>query len=250
MTLRLVRELAASAALALGCAAPSGAAVLLHSYDFGAGVVDSVGAQNGTLLNGASIVGGALSLDGVDDYVQFASSIVPTNGSMSVAFWAREDGRSGGFVEFISQGATGGPGFYIGHTPAGNVRLTDLKPDSGVATGSVGNWVQYVMTVDAASPSTHLFMDGVDVWSTPSALQSGAGGSATRLGKQFAPYGEYFCGAMDDLSVYSGALTAGEVNALFQAGRSAAAGTVPEPSSIALVLGALALAGARRRRAA
>ena len=243
--MKLMKRLAASVVVAFGCVAPLHAAVLLHAYDFSAGVVDSVGGQNGSLLNGATTVGGALVLDGVNDYVQFASSIVPTIGSMSVAFWAREDARSGAFVEFISQGSSGGPGFYIGHNPGGMVRVTDLAASTGVATGALADWVHYVMTVDVAGSSTHLFMDSVEVWSTSTAFQTGAGGTATRLGRQLGGFSEFFHGAMDDLAVYSGALSAAEVESLY---RGTASG-VPEPGSLALaVLALLAMARVARPR--
>jgi hypothetical protein len=69
-------------------------------------------------MNGASAVDGTLTLNGANQYVQFGSHIVPTSRSYSVALFARESVLGSDFVEFISQGVSGGPGFYIGHTPA------------------------------------------------------------------------------------------------------------------------------------
>ena len=62
-------------------------AALIHHYDFTSGVNDTVGGSNGVLVNGASVSGGALNLDGIDDYVQFSSHIVPTSGSYTVALF-------------------------------------------------------------------------------------------------------------------------------------------------------------------
>ena len=73
------------------CAAQASAAIVLHHYSFDDGAVtDSVGSDNGTLLNGAAVVSGELITDGTDDYVQFAASLVPTS-NYSVAFFAKEN---------------------------------------------------------------------------------------------------------------------------------------------------------------
>ena len=63
---------------------------LIHYYSFTLDASDSVGGANGTLLNGASVSGGTLNLDGLDDFVQFGSKIVPTSGSYSVAMFAQQ----------------------------------------------------------------------------------------------------------------------------------------------------------------
>ena len=67
------------------------AATPIHHYTFnGPSIVDSVGSADGTLLNGATNVSGVLTLDGVDDFVQFGVPLIPTTGSFSVAFFAEE----------------------------------------------------------------------------------------------------------------------------------------------------------------
>jgi|CXWL01.1.fsa_nt_gi hypothetical protein len=231
----------------LSCALSAHAAVLLHGYDFGSGVTDSVGGQDGTLVGAAALGDHALATDGASGYVQFASHLVPTSGSMSVAFWARQDSRSGWVTEFISQGFTGGPGFYLGHDERDHIRITDQAASTGIATGAVGSWVHYAMTVDADTPGTRLYMDGTAVFEVASAFQSGAGGTDTRLARQFGDYGEFFHGAMDDLMIYSGSLSAAEVLAMYQAGRST--GPVPEPGAGALLVPGLFVMGwvVRRR---
>src|SRR4051812_28911522 len=63
---------------AVACTTAS--ASLIHEYTFDSGpqATDTAGSQNGILNNGASIAGGFLSLDGVNDFVQFANHLVPT----------------------------------------------------------------------------------------------------------------------------------------------------------------------------
>ena len=62
-------------------------------------------------------------------------------------------------------------------------------------------------------------------------------GTFTRLGRQYGPHAEFFPGDIDEVRIYTGALTADEVQAL----------AVPGPSGAALVaVGGLCLT--RRRR--
>ena len=186
-------------------------ATALHHYEFdGLGVVDSVGTANGTLLNGASVLAGKLHLDGVDDYVQFHEHIVPTVGDFSVAFFAQEVSPQATFTEIISQGFSGGPGFYVGYDPAHNFRIGDDLFSTGIRFPSDGFLHHYAVT---AGSDTRLYIDGTLV-ATFGSISTTAGGSHTLLGRQFDPFAEFFNGNLDDLWVFSGTLAADEVPAL------------------------------------
>src|SRR5690349_19528679 len=93
----------------LACSAAS--ASLIHEYNFDSGpqATDSgPGAQNGILLNGALITAGYLSLDGSNDYVQFANHLIPTAAPYTIAFRFQTNGNSqAGIAEMISQGTSG-----------------------------------------------------------------------------------------------------------------------------------------------
>lgn len=101
-------EVATSIAMLLAGATSSNAATLLHQYDFTSGVTDLVGSQNGTLLGDANVSAGRLNLDGSGNYVQFATSIIPTNGSYSVTLFGQRNANQATFTEMISQGQSGG----------------------------------------------------------------------------------------------------------------------------------------------
>lgn len=233
-------SLTLTGAMILALAGPVPAATLLHGYDFSSGVTDAVGGQHGSLLNGASVVGGVLLLDGVDDFVQFGSHLVPTSGSYSVALAARQDSFTGNYVELISQGYSG-PGFYIGHDWAHQIRMTDLATNTGVAFGPVGAWNHYAMVVDASAGTSKLFVNGALAFTAPSAIVTTTLGDHTRLGTQFATHAEFLHGAIDNVRIYAGALSDGQVLAL--------ASSVPEPAGYALLLAGLAavVVAARRR---
>jgi hypothetical protein len=206
------------------------AAAPLHHYTFdGSAVIDLVGAANGTLCNGASVADGKLNFDGSDDYVQFSQHIIPTTGSFSVAFFAQELLQKTDYVEIISQGYSGGYGFYIGYDQTHKFRIGDDIGSSGVAFPSDGLAHHYAVTVGT---DTRLYIDGSWI-KTFDAIRMTAGGDDTRLGCQFGSFGEFFNGNIDDLYIFSSTLSADEVAAL---------ATVPEPATIVLLsLGGLSL---------
>lgn len=229
-----LRALTLSAALAAGGSAQ--AAMLFHHYDFSTGVIDLVGTANGTLIDNAHVAGGQLVLDGNGDYVQFANHLIPIAGSYSVALFGQRNLDQGTFTEMISQGYSGGPGHYIGTDQGGNIRAGDQWVATGVPFGPVGSLTHYALVVDASGGgSTRLFVNGLNVASLPFAIVSTPLGSDTRLGAQFAPYGEFFNGVIDDVRIYDGALTPLEVAQL--------ATPVPEPGTWAMLSLGLALSG-------
>jgi|JI102314A1RNA_FD_contig_31_6095624_length_922_multi_4_in_0_out_0_1 hypothetical protein len=232
---------AAMAAIAISYFNPAyvHSATLIHHYDFSSGVNDLVGSANGVLLGNASVSSGSLNLDGDGDWVQFDSQLVPSSGSFSVALFGLRTSDLSNYTEMISQGSSG-PGFYIGTDPTGKIRLGDQWPSTGVNFGAVGILTHYALVADASTGSSKLFVDGQLVASLASAINGSSGGTNTRLGRQFDPYGEYFMGSVDDVRIYSGALTASEVVAL--------ANSIPEPATYGLFAIGLAFIWAKARR--
>jgi hypothetical protein len=194
----------------IGCEPPS--ATLIHWYTFNGNVNDQVGNVHGILSAGANANAGLLSLNGTGAYVEFPSHIVPQSDSYSVALFAREAVGTPAvnqFVELISQGLSGGPGFYLGHTPNHVIRASDAWLTE-VKFPTDGNEHHYALVVDASKNQAQLFIDGM-LKATHPAFNTASGGSHTRLGRQFQPYGEFFRGSMSDVRIYSGALTPCEV---------------------------------------
>ncbi|MCE5339533.1 MAG: PEP-CTERM sorting domain-containing protein [Planctomycetaceae bacterium] len=211
------------------------AASALHHYTFdGSAVIDLVGAANGTLLNGASVSLGKLNLDGVNDYVQFSQHIIPTTGNFSVAFFAQELSPKTTWTEIISQGYSGGPGFYVGTDPSHNFRIGDNLTSTGVPFPSDGLVHHYAVTKGV---DTRLYVDG-SLIKTFGSIGMTTGGSDTRLGCQFSYHGEYFNGNIDDLYIFSGTLTAGEIAAL---------AVIPEPATIAILALGMLFTAAKKK---
>ncbi len=211
----------------LVCIAPCFGATLLHHYNFDSDVSDAVGGVNGTLQGGAIVSGGVLNLDGIDDFVDFNAKLVPTSGSYSVTLFAGQNAiQSGIHTEFISQGFSSGPGFYIGTNPSGVIRLSDSIINSGVPFIADGTLHHYALVVDAGLGQTEFFIDGVSQAVFNFAVATTTGGSNTRFGRQFGNFAEFFHGQLDDIRIYNGALSTQEVGDL--------ANAVPETSTYIL----------------
>ncbi len=207
-----------------------------HFWDFNtSGIVNDLGtgpAASGTLFGGATVSGGVLNLDGSTGYVQFSSHLVPTVPSYSVTLFARAAaGANFGHKEFISQGFSGGPGFYIGLDFNGtNMRASDPWGGVGGAQFIADNtFHHYALTV--SSTNAWFYIDGALMATRGSSFTTTAGGTATRLGKQFAPFSEYFNGALDDVRIYDRVLSSQEIDALADGPVTA----TPEPASILLL---------------
>ena len=209
-------------------------AVMIHHYPFDSDATDVVGGANGLLMGGAAVVGGRLLLDGVDDYVQLSEHIIPTSGSYTVALFAQQTSAQSGYRELISQGFSTGPGFYIGHDPVGEIRVSDLWLNSGVAFPSDGLRHHFAVSVDADLGTTNLYVDGFLQATLGSAIATSTIGEHTQFGRQFTNHMEHFSGELDDVRVFDHALSASEV------------AVIPEPST-ALLMG-LGLAGLASRR--
>jgi hypothetical protein len=227
----------AALAFAVIAAGASGAAhaQLLHHYNFAGGsALDLTGTANGTLLGGAAFTASGVSFNGTTAYVQFGTALVPTSGAFSVALSAQQTGVTPGqYMELISQGFSGAPGFYIGHDPSHNFRLGDSFLSTGRAYPNDGAFHEFLYTFDpSAAMTVHFYIDGsLALQSSPSVV-AGAGGTATRLGRQFDPFGEFLTGSIGHLEIYRGAISA-----------------VPEPEPYAMLVAGLGLLGfiARRR---
>ena len=235
----IARRLAAYAVRALivaAAAAPalSGAdAALIHYYDFATpgAVFDEVGTSNGLLLGGATVSGNALHLDGSSAYVQFADQLVPTgNATYSVLVRASGTPNPGTFTEIVSQGASG-TGFYIGTRPGGEMRATDYFLSTGFTFPSGVH--DYLFS--SGPGGSRFYVDNFLVVNSPTQAAITSSGTATRFGRQFDIYAEYFAGDVSSVRVFDSV----EVPA-----------AVPEPAAWSLLIAGFAAVGAALRRRA
>jgi hypothetical protein len=237
------------AAMAIGATLPVHGA-LIHEYVFNGNVNDQVGTANGTLHGDAAAAGGTLVLDGNADWVTFNENLIPFGNDFTVMLSAQF--TWGNTQEFLSQGNSGGPGFYLG--PYGSeMRVGDnygwtATPSfngscggacTGVEAPADNGWHTYAVTVSGTNGA--FYIDGI-LRATKSNYVTNGGVALTVLGAQFGGgQNENLNGGLRDLQIYNNALSAAQV---------AAYGSAPEPGTVVLLGGALLGAGliARRKR--
>ena len=224
--------------------------------------VDSVSGNNATWQNGTNTnlgnvvgqIGGAADLTdaGGNNYFQMnLPQLVGANG-LTISAWVNNDSNNGYTGVFMTRdfnGATNNSwGIALEPDPDGwhfDSRFNGPGIDS--ANGSVpidGNWKHLVLVWDGVAGTATQYINGVET-------ATGASISGTIAGPSSGPWyigydnccggGRDFDGKLDDIMVWDNALSALEVNGVYQAG------LVPEPSTSLLgLLGGLFLF--RRRR--
>jgi hypothetical protein len=172
---------------------------------------DSAGVNPGTMIGAAlwqptgGKSGGALQLDGLDDYVETPFVLDPSTGPFSVLAWVK-----GGVLGqvFLSQ-EKGADWLMI--APDGAL-MTDLKGAGRAARPLVSAvsvtddmWHRVGLTWDGTSRV--LYVDDVEVArDTQSGLASSTGGLYIGTGSTLAP-GSFWCGLIDDIRIYNRVLT-------------------------------------------
>ena len=215
-------------------------------FDEGSGTVayDSSGNGNdGNLTNGPTWatgkIGGALSFDGVNDYVDFGQKNLGVNSNLSVSYWFKPNNGNGVIVE---------QGWNFTHNEFGWVvylGANDYAPAArSISFGSgdeSGNYNSKAIVQDAA--------DTVDlnVWQHVSVIKVGTNikiylvgslshegqiqksaitynsGYSLSIGKDLTDtgsnYNSLYQGLLDDIRIYDRALSAAEVQALYNMGQ-------------------------------
>ncbi len=207
----------------------------------GTTAADSSGNGNdGTLTNMAGnewttgTVGGALELDGFNDYVQTTSNESKTSTSFTWACWFKADTTTGQhLLIWEGKAAENGWGGSAANTHEAHVNVGTYDMDNVVGCfygtnesaaepgviridtsfTDTTNWhhVAFVVTNADSSPSGELFLDGVSV-GTDTGDQTGRTDWDTnlRIGRP-GTNERYFDGTIDDVRVYNRALDVNEI---------------------------------------
>ena len=151
----------------------------------------------------ASRPASALLCDGIDDYVDVPSAVVPTNGTYPVECWAYCPAPTGGYGHIYAQS----PNLYLGFAPGGQIRVGDFWGDTGISY-PFGAWHHFAVV--RTTNNTLLYTNGVLAASKGSAIPSPDPGSNLRLGIQWNGT-ELWSGAIDEIKVWSTARTAVQI---------------------------------------
>ncbi|MFM7536111.1 MAG: LamG-like jellyroll fold domain-containing protein [Acidimicrobiales bacterium] len=216
------------------------------TFDDGAGttVVDASGnGNNGTLVNAdpstawaPGRVGGALALDGVNDFVNLGNSsrFNFNNKSFTIALWGSGAVANGTFVVAKGRGAwqgwdLSGAQATVGDADSGVQGFLQGPSGSGAPFFSAGVWSHAAVTVDVANLRMTLYRNGIKDREVPiTTAVSSQYGTVNLADVNMAANdllvgtradgatGPWFGGRVDDLRLYDRALSGAEVAELAQ----------------------------------
>lgn len=220
---------------------PTGGLVGHWALDEGTGATAGDSSEKGfagAIVGGAAwangVAGKALYLDGGDDYVDLgARPDFKFAGPFSVIFWM----RTGGFTKDWQALVTKGEGSWRVHRSGGSNNLefstNGIEPQVQSNTKIVdGRWHHVAAVYDGARK--YLYVDG-GLDASPKARGTLAqSDDPIWIGNNFNQRGRAYDGLVDDVRLYSRALPAVEVQALFKSGALAAAketNPIPKPEA-------------------
>ena len=186
----------------------------------------SNGVVNGTLSVVPGKFGQALSFNGANSYIatpvasaaSFAHSltlsawITTTNAARTEAIFSKYDaaGREAGYI--FATDLNGHLNLHIGGT---NILG---GPHSATDTTKIndGQWHHVMAVLSFENQTITFYVDGNATSTTPVQMVPGDGGATLQLGQNpYTPYGYCFTGSMDEVQIYSRALTASEASTVY-----------------------------------
>jgi hypothetical protein len=186
---------------------------------------DSAGQNDGVAYGGpvwqptGGKIGGAIKLDGVNDYVQLPiGSLISTLTDSTFATWVNWSGQGGywqrifdfgsGTASYMFLTPTGGTSLRFAITKAGGGGESILDGPSNLATG----WHHIAIVIDGATKAMQLYLDGSIVrTATTQTLPKDLGNTTQNWLGQSQYADPYFNGSLDDFRIYNRALGAAEV---------------------------------------
>ncbi|MDC1309875.1 immunoglobulin domain-containing protein, partial [Opitutales bacterium] len=200
---------------------PVNGLVAWWKFDEGDGTVAYDSSGNGhdlNLTNGPTWttgeIGGALSFDGVDDFVQ--TSVASNSLPISISTWIYTHDISGSHsIVDSDQGGQYGHSLIIGYNPKnGNYQIG--FHDGFVDTSHPASLNQWTHTVVLFDSNISFFADGIKKFEQ--IYQKGyLNGTNFRIGRHSGS--GFYAGLIDDVRIYDRALSADEVQALYSMGQ-------------------------------
>ena len=215
------------AADALGLAAA-------YAFDETSGTTAADATSNaivGTLTNGPTWTigkyGNAVNLDGINDYVNLGSpALLQMTGSMTVSGWVNAASFPVDDAAVVSKRSSGELGFQLDVTKDTGQRTIGFKLTNssggqmfrfGATTLQTNTWYHIAGVYDAATQSLHVYLNGVlddgALQGTVTATQQNSTTTNVAVGRRAGSTGFEFAGRIDDVRLYSRALTTAEIQA-------------------------------------
>jgi hypothetical protein len=185
----------------------------------GTTATDAIDGHNGTISGATRVAagryGGALSFDGVDDWVTVPHDpALNLSSGMTIEAWVKPTVLTNWRAVVTKEQTTALPyALYANSassTPAATVFTTSALTASDAPALTLGTWTHLAMTWDGSVE--RLFLDGAQIAtrSAPGSLLTGTG--PVRIGGN-SLRGEFFSGSIDEVRLYDRALSAARIGA-------------------------------------
>jgi len=203
--------------------------------------LDQIGSNSGTLQNGATFaaaqLGQSFSFDGVNGYVRIprSTSLIPSN-QLTIEFWMRASANNSmtslqGLVTSDFYGISISPGvqsrfgvdFFISTNNGGFFSQVSTANGGGAVVTS-NAWHHIAGIYDGSK--IQLYIDGI-AWGNSVSVSgaispmpsNGFLSIGSESGRTTCPFcNRFFNGAIDEVGIYTRALSAGEIAAIYNAG--------------------------------
>lgn len=211
---------------AVQAAAPTAGLIGYWNFDDAGGTIaaDSSGRGNhGTLTNGPTWttgkINGALSFDGVNDYVAIPNeSQFDFTTTFTVSLWMKTPGFTKAWASIISKGDSAWS--ITRYNTTGNADFNTFSPGANDLPGTINvannQWRHLVAIYNGAVKQ--LYVDGVLNASVTLNQPLSTNNFPVRIGHNSEFTSAYFNGVVDEVRIYSRALTAQEVADIFNDG--------------------------------
>jgi hypothetical protein len=212
---------------------------LIHRYSFTDAANDSVGKVDGVLKNGAKVSGGKLVLDNAGKtsadaslaYLEFPAPIIPKSGSVSIVFWFMAS-NTDSFARVIDFGDREGDQGrrFIYFTPRNSnddarvaITATDTSAKTFIDSPRLDDAKTHMVAIviDDAAKKLRLFVDGKEPVAAAELgenVLSAVRPTHSWIGKSGFDQDGALSAALEELRVYSRAITPNEAAELAKAG--------------------------------
>jgi hypothetical protein len=195
--------------------------VAAYGFDEPSGTTaaDAIDGHHGTVTGAGRVAdgrfGGALSFDGVDDWVSVPHApALSLSAGMTIEAWVRPSALTSWRGVVMKEQATALPyALYAStaaQTPGASIFTTSALDSTAPPALGLGNWTHLAMTWDGSQ--LRLYVDGAEIANraAPGTLLTSTG--QLRIGGN-SLRGEFFAGLIDEVRIYDRALSAERIGA-------------------------------------
>jgi len=171
-----------------------------------------------------------LQFDGIDDYILIEENVLPDSGDYTISIWVKADSSNVGARTLISQSDTSGSPFYFGSNSgsdlSGKIKMNqDWKSLESSPFYLDNKWHLYTIVNDGTIWDSSIiidtslfYVDGVEISTVMGEGKSYPIDERFFIGTMWDSSGEFFSGAIDDISIWDRKLSSKEISSIYNSG--------------------------------